>query len=107
MFLLGANKIFLGANVSGKGANFFMFGVFANGGNFIFSGGNFINIRVNQGKIVEKFWGQLGADVLVVFQNVFLIGGIFFKVGGKKKFWDQENQLFWEFYGPLSLKRKL
>ena len=63
MFLLGANKIFLGANVSGKGA-FFMFlvlGAFVNGGNFIFYGGNFINIRGNQSKIVgqvEKFWGQ-------------------------------------------------
>jgi len=31
-----------------------MFGAFVNGGNFIFSGGNFINIRVNQSKIVGK-----------------------------------------------------
>ena len=31
-----------------------MFGAFANGGNFIFSCGNFRNIRVNQSKIVGK-----------------------------------------------------
>ena len=50
----------------------------------------------------------MGANVLVEFENVFLIGGIFFtiggiffKVGGKKLFWDRENQLFWELYGPL------
>ena len=47
--------------------------------------------------------------MFVEFENVFLIGGIFFlqlvalffKVGGKKLFWDRENQLFWELYGPL------
>ena len=31
----------------------------------------------------------MGANVLVEFENVFLIGGI---VGGKKLFWDRENQ---------------
>ena len=50
--------------------------------------------------------GAMGANVLVEFKNIFLmgasftIGGIFLKVGGKKLFWDQENQLFWELYGP-------
>ena len=50
---------------------------------------------------------HMGANVLVEFENVFLTGGIFlqfsffFKVGGKKFFWDRENQLFWELYGPL------
>ena len=46
--------------------------------------------------------------MLVEFENVFLIGGIFLqlgafflKVGGKTLFWDRENQLFWELYGPL------
>ena len=44
----------------------------------------------------------MGANVLVEFEgNVFLIGGIFFKVWGKKLFWDRENQLVWELYGPL------
>ena len=60
-------KKFLGANVSGKGAFFYVwghlvFGAFVNGGNFIFSGGNFINIRGNQSKIVGKmknFGGNL------------------------------------------------
>ena len=77
------------------------------GGNFKFSGGNFINIRCNQSKIVGKIknfggnlknnggkyvsgiwkccfnggifynWGQMGANVLVEFENVILIGGIF------------------------------
>ena len=48
-------------------------GAFANGGNFIFSGGNFINIRVNQSKIVGKLkilgaiLKFLGANVLVEF----------------------------------------
>ena len=35
------------------------------------------------------------ANVLVEFENVF------FTIGGKKLFWDRENQLFWELYGPL------
>ena len=39
--------------------------------------------------------------MLVVFENVFLIGGIFNNGGQKKIFWDRENQLFWELYGPL------
>ena len=60
-------KNFLGANVSGKGAFFYVWGhlvlgAFVNGGNFIFSGGNFINIRGNQSKIVGKmknFGGNL------------------------------------------------
>ena len=46
----------------------------------------------------------MGANVLVEFKNVFLIGGIFLqweayflKVGGNKLFWDRENQLFWDF----------
>ena len=65
MFLLGANKIFLGANVSGKGA-FFMFlvlGAFVNGGNFIFYGGNFINIRGNQSKFVGNLKNNGGKCV--------------------------------------------
>jgi len=41
-------------------------------------------------------WVEMGAIVLVEFENVFLIGGIFFTIGGKKLFWDRENQLFWE-----------
>ena len=49
-------NFFLGANVSGKGAFFYVgghlvLGAFVNGGNFIFSGGNFINIRGNQIKL--------------------------------------------------------
>ena len=47
--------------------------------------------------------------MLVEFENVFLIGGIFLqlgafflKVGGNKFFWGRENQLFWPLYGPLS-----
>ena len=47
--------------------------------------------------------------MLVEFESFFLIGGIFLqlgaffhKVGGNKFFWGQENQLFWELYGPLS-----
>ena len=45
--------------MSGKGAFFyvwghFVLGAFVNRGNFIFSGGNFINIRGNQSKIVGK-----------------------------------------------------
>ena len=46
--------------------------------------------------------------MLVEFESFFLIGGIFLqlgafflKVGGNKFFWGQENQLFWELYGPL------
>jgi len=45
--------------------------------------------------------------VLVEFENVFLIGGILFTIGGiflswgQKLFWDRENRLFWELYGPL------
>ena len=48
--------------------------------------------------------GAMGANVIVGFENIFLIGGIFlqlgaffynwghfFKVGGKKLFWDREN----------------
>jgi len=46
------------------------------------------------------FWGQLGENVLVEFENFFLIGGIFLS-WGQKKFWDRENHLFWELYGPL------
>ena len=45
-------------------------GAFANGGNFIFSGGNFINIRVNQSKIVGKLKNFGG--------NFKIIGGIFY-----------------------------
>ena len=45
--------------------------------------------------------GAMRANVLVEFENVFLIGGNFFTIGGKKLFWDRENQLFWELYGPL------
>ena len=33
--------------------------------------------------------------------GIFLQLGAFFSVGGKKLFWDRENQLFWELYGPL------
>ena len=44
---------------------------------------------------------KLGANVIVEFKNVFLIGGIFFKVWGKKLFWDRENQLVWELYGII------
>ena len=44
----------------------------------------------------------MGANVLMEFENVFLIGGIFFTLEGKKLFWDRENQLFWELYGPLT-----
>jgi len=29
----------------------------------------------------------------------------FFKLGAKNYFWDRENQLFWELYGPLGLKQ--
>jgi len=44
--------------------------------------------------------------VLVEFEKKILTGGIFFlnwghfffKIGGKKLFWDRENQLFWELY---------
>ena len=65
---MGANCFYiniLGANASEKGA-FLCLGhlvleAFANGGNFICSCGNFMNIRVNQSKIVGKlkrFWGQ-------------------------------------------------
>ena len=70
-------------------------GTFANGGNFIFSGGNFINIKVNQSKIVGKLkilgaifknnggnWGQMGANVLVEFENVFFNWGHFFPILG-------------------------
>jgi len=41
----------------------------------------------------------------VEFEKKILTGGIFFKlgafflkIGGKKLFWDRENQLFWELY---------
>ena len=49
-------KFFLGANVSGKGAIFcvwghLVLGAFVNGGNFIFSGGNFKN---NGGQCVSE-----------------------------------------------------
>ena len=56
-------------------------------GNFIYSGGNFINIRCNQSKIVGKikyFGGNLknnGGNVLVKFENVVLMGGIFYNWG--------------------------
>jgi len=47
----------------------------------------------------------MGANVLVEFENVFLIGGwrhfLKLKLGAKNLFWDRENQLFWELYGPL------
>ena len=43
----------------------------------------------------------MGENVLVEFEK-FFNWGIFFKVGGKKLFWDRENQLLWELYGPLS-----
>ena len=56
--------------MSGKGA-FFMFGAFSFGGNFLFSAGNFINIRVNQSKIVGKLKKIMGENVLVEFENVF------------------------------------
>ena len=32
---------------------------------------------------VFLIWGQMGANVLVEFENVILIGGIFFIIGGK------------------------
>jgi len=32
------------------------------------------------------------------FEKKILTGGIFLKIGGKKLFWDRENQLFWELY---------
>jgi len=52
------------------------------------------------GGIFLKNWGQWGngANVLVEFEKKILTGGIFFKIGGKKLFWDRENQLFWELY---------
>ena len=35
---------------------------------------------------------------------LFLMGA-FFTIGGKKLFWDQEKQLFWELYGsPVCLR---
>ena len=47
----------------------------------------------------------MGANVLVEFENVIFNGGIFFTIGGKKLFWDQEKQLFWELYGyPVCLR---
>ena len=49
-------------------------------------------------------WEYMGANVLVEFENVFfLIGGLFITIGGKKLYWDRENHLFWELYGPLSI----
>ena len=55
LFLLGANKIFFRGKCEWKRGIFLMFGAFVNaGGNFIFSVGNFMNIRVNQSKIVGK-----------------------------------------------------
>ena len=46
--------------------------------------------------------------MLVEIENVFFnwghflqLGAFYLKVGGKKLFWDRENQLFWELYGPL------
>ena len=49
-------KIFLGANVSGKGAFFYVWGhlvlwAFVNGGKYIFSGGNF---KIIGGKCVSE-----------------------------------------------------
>jgi len=56
----------------------------------------------------------LGANVLEKFEEknligsiFFTIGGIFIKVGGKKLFWDRENQLFWELYDPCPVSVKL
>ena len=50
------------------------------------------------------------ANVLVEFENIFFnwghflqLGAFFLKVGDKILFWDRENQLFWELYGPLQL----
>ena len=52
--------------------------------------------------------GGNGANMLVEFEKKILMGAFFFnlghffkllfKVGGKKLFWDRENQLFWELY---------
>jgi len=42
----------------------------------------------------------LGANVSLVFENVFKLWS-FFWGGGPNKCWDGENQLFWELYGPL------
>ena len=76
-------------------------GAFANGGNFIFSGGNFINIRVNQSKIVGKLKKIMGENVLVEFENVFLIGGIFFlKVWAKNNFEIEKTTYFGNYTDP-------
>ena len=71
----------------------------------------------------------MGANVLVEFEEKNFNCGHFFKIGGQwgqmclwnlkcffnwghfvsnwgqKLFWDRENQLFWELYGPLYFNR--
>ena len=98
----------MGANVLVELEILFYWGLFifklgANGGkcvvefeNVFLIGGSYFN-----GGIFFKL-GAMGANVLMEFENVFLIGGIFFTLEGKKLFWDRENQLFWELYGPLT-----
>ena len=50
-----------------------------NGGIFLLLGANVLVEFEN----VFLIWGQMGANVLVEFENVILIGGIFFIIGGK------------------------
>ena len=57
-------------------------GAFVNGGNLIFSEGNFINIRGNQSKTVSKL-KNFGGKCVSGIWKYFLIGGIFFPIGGK------------------------
>jgi len=57
--------------------------------------------------------GQLGENVLVEFENVFLIGGIFFTIGGIFLSWGQKiilgsrKSAILGIVGPLHVCRKI
>ena len=56
---------------------------------FFFNWGHFFKLGANVliGGIFLNF-GAMGANVLVEFEKKILTGGIFFKVGDKKLFWE-------------------
>ena len=52
-------------------------------------------------------WGQMGANVLVEFENVFLIGGIFFlKLGAKNNFGIEKISYFGNYLNTQSKVNK-
>ena len=57
--------------------------------------------------ITDGIFPHLGANVLVEFENVFLIGGIFFTIGGiflklgaKNYFGIEKISYFWNYIDP-------